>query len=111
MAKEKQHKQEEAEKDVLSERDLEKMVKEEAEKLRQEETVPLFIPEGLGVQNPLPVCVNGAVMSIPVGREVRVPKTVYNVLMNYSNIFKKNNGKTRVDGQTLEEKVLRNANQ
>lgn len=70
---------------------IDKLTEREVERLKQEEHVDMLIPKIPGVQNPLPVCINGAVFAIPLGKKVRVPKSVYRLVFEESDIVDKEN--------------------
>lgn len=98
-------------KKTVSDEMIDQLTREFAKHLEGEEKVPLFLPEGAGIQNPLPVGINGVVYLLPVGVDLEVPKSVYNIVVNQSNVVRKNYGKTVRDGETVEAKVRRKANQ
>lgn len=75
-----------------------------AKVLGDQKKMKIFLPTGLGIQDPLPVAINGAVMAIPVGREVEVPEAVYKLVMKQSNVFDRHYGKTG----DVEQKALSN---
>jgi len=91
----------------VTDEQLDKLVRDFAKYLEDQPKVPLFLPDGAGIQDPLPVGYNGVVYLLPVGVEIEVPKPIYNLVVNESNVLKKNYGKTVRNGETVEAKARR----
>jgi len=90
---------------VLSDEEIIKQEKQLAEMFKSAPKKTLFLPEGLGIQNPLPIGINGVQIVVPVGVEVEVPEPFYNLIMAQSNILNKKYGQTLRDGKPLEDLV------
>lgn len=71
----------------LSEADLKSAEQKLAEQFKGEKQVDLMIPKALGTQDPLPIGINGVFVVIPVGQKVKVPQTIYDFVMEQTDIF------------------------